>query len=81
MYYGLSLLSSNLAGNTYLNVALSGLVEMPAYIVAHLALVRLGRRLPLSVSMVLGGIALLSTIFVPSGQQDVSYISSRTLCS
>ena len=34
VYYGLGFNSGNLAGNIYLNFALSGLVEIPAYITA-----------------------------------------------
>ena len=34
VYYGLGFNSGNLAGNYYVNFALSGLVEIPAYIMA-----------------------------------------------
>jgi len=33
VYYGLSLSAGELAGNRYVNIFLSGLVEMPAYVV------------------------------------------------
>ena len=34
VYYGLGFNSGNLAGNFYLNFAASGLVEIPAYLLA-----------------------------------------------
>lgn len=34
VYYGLSFNVDDLAGNVYLNFALSGLVEIPAYLMA-----------------------------------------------
>ena len=34
VYYGLSLSTGSLAGNRYLNFFLSGIVEIPAYLVA-----------------------------------------------
>jgi len=33
VYYGLTLSAGELAGNRYINIFLSGLVEMPAYLV------------------------------------------------
>ncbi|KAJ8316719.1 hypothetical protein KUTeg_005729 [Tegillarca granosa] len=62
-YYGLSLNTGNLGGNFFLNLAISGLVEIPAYTLAILFLDRLGRKKCHSFSMILGGAACLSTIF------------------
>lgn len=36
VYYGLSFNADDLAGNMYLNFALSGIVEIPAYILASI---------------------------------------------
>ncbi len=65
VYYGLSLNTSNLGGNDYLNFLVSGAVEVPAYILGQVSLVYLGRRLPLCTTMVAGGVALLLTLAVP----------------
>ena len=65
-YYGLSLSTSSLAGDPYINFALSGAVEVPAYILTH-AMVKRSRRLPLSGSMLCSGLALLATTIVPTG--------------
>lgn len=36
VYYGLSFNADDLAGNMYLNFALSGIVEIPAYLLASI---------------------------------------------
>ncbi|XP_071528745.1 organic cation transporter protein-like [Panulirus ornatus] len=67
VYYGLSLNTGNLGGNAYLNFVISGAVELPAHALTILLLDRVGRRVPLCSFLVLGGLALLSTIFIPKG--------------
>ncbi|CAB3375688.1 Hypothetical predicted protein [Cloeon dipterum] len=64
-YYGLSWNVSNLGGNDYLNFLISGLVEIPAYTFILFALDRLGRKVTLCGSMLVGGCALLLCILVP----------------
>ncbi|XP_033741880.1 organic cation transporter protein-like [Pecten maximus] len=61
-YYGLSLNAGNLGGNLYLNMMLSGLVEIPAYTMALLLVDRVGRKRIYSLSMIFGGCACASTI-------------------
>ncbi len=69
VYYGLSLNTSNFGGNDYLNVFLSGAVEVPAYIFCQFGInTFLGRRMSLCGCMVIGGVALLLTLVVPSGE-------------
>ena len=65
VYYGLSLNTSNLGGNDFVNFALGGAVEIPSYILTQLALHYGGRRWPLCTSMVIGGVALLVIPAVP----------------
>ncbi|XP_013412424.1 organic cation transporter protein isoform X1 [Lingula anatina] len=65
VYYGLSLGSGSLAGNMYLNVFLSAAVEIPGYILAAVVLDRIGRRWPLTGSLVIGGVACLITTAIP----------------
>ncbi len=67
VYYGLSLSSSSLGGNDYINFLISGAVEIPAYLFCQLTMNRLGRRWTLSGTMILGGIALLLTMAIPKG--------------
>ncbi|KAK3593131.1 hypothetical protein CHS0354_018261 [Potamilus streckersoni] len=63
VYYELSLNTGNLGGDLYLNFIITGLVEFPAYTLCILLLNRLGRKKVYCSSMLLGGIACLSTIF------------------
>ncbi|XP_033741882.1 organic cation transporter protein-like [Pecten maximus] len=63
IYYGLSLNAGNLGGNFYLNMFLSGLVEVPANTMVLLFIDRVGRKKMYCLSMILGGCACASTIF------------------
>ncbi|KAG0711091.1 Organic cation transporter protein [Chionoecetes opilio] len=67
VYYGLSLNTSNLGGDPYLNFVISAAVEVPALAMATLLLDRVGRRIPLSAFLGLGGLFLVATVFVPQG--------------
>ncbi|XP_043232281.1 organic cation transporter protein-like [Amphibalanus amphitrite] len=62
VYYGLSLNSGNLGGDLFVNIFIGGAVEIPAYALSTLALLKTGRRLPLCISMVIGGVACLCTM-------------------
>ncbi|KAK7107420.1 organic cation transporter protein-like [Littorina saxatilis] len=65
VYYGLSLNTENLAGSPYLNFCLAGAVEIPAYLLCIVLLNRVGRRLPLIVTMYLGGLACILSGVIP----------------
>ncbi|KAK6633937.1 hypothetical protein RUM44_004544 [Polyplax serrata] len=65
-YYGLSWSTSNLGGNDYLNFCLSGIMEFPGYGVLIFTLNRFGRKFTLCGALLIGGTALLLTLFVPS---------------
>lgn len=64
-YLGLSLAISDLHGDKYLNFFLSGVVEMPAYIVGALLVNRVGRKKPLFAFMLLSGVANILTALIP----------------
>ncbi|XP_050466688.1 organic cation transporter protein [Cataglyphis hispanica] len=64
-YYGLSWHASNLGGNDYVNFVISGIVEVPAYTFLIFTLNRWGRKIILCGCMMLSGLALLATLFVP----------------
>ena len=68
IYFGLSLNTSDLAGNNYINFGISGLLELPANLVGQLFLTKVGRRLTLSVSMIACGLVLFATLFVQEGK-------------
>jgi len=69
-YYGLALSASNLGGNPYYNYLISAAVEIPAYAFNLLVLnnPRVGRRLAMSGCMILAGLVLTVTIFIPREQ-------------
>lgn len=71
VYYGLSLSVKNLSGNIYKNFAILAAVEIPAVALATWFLIRCGRRYVLCAVMVFGGIACISTVFVP---QHLSWV-------
>ena len=68
IYYGVSLYIPRLSGDDYLNSFISGLVEIPGYLIAQLSILYLGRRWPLVITMLLAGLALLGTMAVPEGE-------------
>ena len=75
VYYGLSLNSSNLGGNDYINFFISGAVEFPAYLFCQLTLHYIGRRWSLAGTMIVGGISLLCILAVPKGEPLMVYRS------
>lgn len=59
IYFGLSLYSTTLAGNMYLNYLVMGLVELPAYFFTPWSLQRYGRRIIVSGCHFLAAIAFI----------------------
>ncbi|XP_070567620.1 organic cation transporter protein-like [Ptychodera flava] len=75
VYYGLSLNTSNLGGNDFLAAFISAAVEVPAYIMSLFILDSpLGRRWSLSLTLLVGGIACLSTLFVPACDTSLEWL-------
>nr|XP_015204920.1 PREDICTED: solute carrier family 22 member 5-like isoform X2 [Lepisosteus oculatus] len=64
-YFGLSLNTSHLHGNPYLNCFISAAIEIPAYTITWIFLRYLPRRLCTSASMILGGGVLFFIQLVP----------------
>lgn len=64
-YYALTLNTSNLHGNKYLNCFLSGLTEVPAYTIALLMLKYLARRICQSSALFVGGLMILFVHLIP----------------
>ncbi|XP_014247403.1 organic cation transporter protein isoform X2 [Cimex lectularius] len=71
-YYGLSWNTSNLGGNEYVNFIISGAVEVPAYLFLIFTLDKWGRKIILCGAMIVSGICLLGTVFVP---KDMEWLS------
>ncbi|XP_070569250.1 solute carrier family 22 member 21-like [Ptychodera flava] len=67
VYYGLSLNTSNIGGNDYLNAAISAALEIPAYFAGWIIPdTMVGRRWSMCGTFVTGGIALIISLFTPS---------------
>ncbi|XP_017595221.1 solute carrier family 22 member 16 isoform X3 [Corvus cornix cornix] len=64
-YYVFSLSSVSLGGNEYLNLFLIGAVELPCYIIACLAMDRLGRRNTLIPFLILSALICVLIMFIP----------------
>ncbi|KAF6721099.1 Solute carrier family 22 member 5 [Oryzias melastigma] len=77
-YFGLSLNTSNLSGNPFMNCFLSAISEVPAYIVSTLVLRVCPRRILLSVFLFLGGGVLLLIQFIPETVQQVALALEMT---
>ncbi|XP_033117332.1 solute carrier family 22 member 15-like [Anneissia japonica] len=65
VYYGLTMSSGNLGKNMYLNVALSGLSELPGYFLCVVFIDRVGRRTFLSSCFLVGGGACIGMLLKP----------------
>ncbi|XP_071501087.1 organic cation transporter protein-like [Diadema antillarum] len=67
VYHGLSLNTSNLGVDDYVAFAVSGAVEIPAYLLSVFIIELIGRRLSMFGCLLLGGVACLCTTFIPPG--------------
>ncbi|KAK6737118.1 hypothetical protein RB195_019673 [Necator americanus] len=67
IYFGLSLYSTQLAGNTYANYLLMGLVELPAYVLGPISLEKFGRKVVVSGTHFLAAVCFLLPVFSEAG--------------
>ncbi|KAF8355775.1 hypothetical protein PRIPAC_97398 [Pristionchus pacificus] len=65
IYFGLSMYSTDLAGDYHVNYLLLGLIELPGYGLAHLALKRCTRRFVLCSTHMSAALAFIFLIFLP----------------
>ena len=66
VYYGLSLNTGNLVGNPFLMLFLSGLVELPSYLLMCFLMDRSGRRCVISTFMLIGGVCCIIASSIPT---------------
>lgn len=67
VYYGLSVNSTSMSGDKYLNFALVSLIEIPGYTLAWVSIRHCGRRISLVGSLLLCGLTCGLTIWLPPG--------------
>ncbi|GMT07861.1 hypothetical protein PENTCL1PPCAC_30035, partial [Pristionchus entomophagus] len=67
IYFGLSLYSTDLAGDFHVNYLLLGLVELPGYALAHVVLKRCTRRFVMCSTHMTAALAFIVLIFIPAG--------------
>lgn len=72
VYYGLSLNAGNLVGNPFLMLFLSGLVEMPTYVMICFLMDRVGRRCMITSFMLIGGVCCVTASVIPAGGSDLT---------
>ncbi|XP_055838510.1 carcinine transporter [Episyrphus balteatus] len=65
VYLGLSYYGPSLGSNQYLSFLLSAVVEIPSYLCCWVLMDKWGRRWPLSLSMILGGVFCVITVLIP----------------
>ncbi|KAB7507918.1 Organic cation transporter protein [Armadillidium nasatum] len=70
-YYGLSANSAKIGSNVFTSFILIMLIEVPSYIFAFLVLDRIGRKGTLCFTLLLGGISLIISGFIPSDMHTV----------
>lgn len=68
IYYGLSINSVSLAGNSYVNYILTALVEIPGYCISVFTLDRFGRKSSIMASFFVCGISLVCLPFIPQSK-------------
>ncbi|KAF5303034.1 hypothetical protein FQR65_LT08363 [Abscondita terminalis] len=69
IFYGLSINSTSIGGDKYLNFALVCLAEIPGITLAWISIQKLGRRISLVGSHLICGITCCLTVFVPPSEQ------------
>ncbi|XP_010013302.1 PREDICTED: solute carrier family 22 member 15-like, partial [Nestor notabilis] len=81
VYYGLTLNAGELRGNLYLNVALSGLVEVPAFPLCMFFVEKSwsGRRKTMTCFLIFAGFACIFTTFLPTNAGKYVMLLNPTL--
>uniref|UniRef100_A0A336LNX3 CSON007163 protein n=1 Tax=Culicoides sonorensis TaxID=179676 RepID=A0A336LNX3_CULSO len=84
VYLGLSYYGPNLGSNQYVSFFLSSLVELPSYVICWIAMDKWGRRWPLSILMIFGGICCIATVLLPTDAINETlalYLISKSMIS
>ncbi|PAA78950.1 hypothetical protein BOX15_Mlig008926g2 [Macrostomum lignano] len=68
-YYGLTIDTTFIIDDVYINTAVSGVLEIPAYLLAWQVSERIGRRTPTVAMSIVAGVAIIAVPFIPQEQQ------------
>lgn len=82
VYLGLSYYGPSLGSNPALSFFLSSLVELPSYLFCWLVMDRFGRRWPMCMLMIVGGISCVITVLLPEDAETetlVLYLISKSM--
>lgn len=74
VYYGLTMRAGNLNGDRYMNIALSGLIEIPADLLTLYLMDWYGRRVTYSWSMLFGGIFCVGIMVTPDDSSMIQTV-------
>lgn len=77
-YYVFSLSSVSLGGNEYFNLFLTGLVEIPSYIIACIGMDRLGRRNTCAPFLLLSALICGSIMLIPQDYTILSIVANMS---
>lgn len=84
VYLGLSYYGPSLGSNEFLSFFLSSLVELPSYMLCWLVMDRWGRRWPLCLLMIVGGLSCVVTVLLPEDAVDetlILFLISKSMIS
>lgn len=81
VYYGLAFSSTTLAGSVYLNFICSGAVELPATALGYISYQWMGRRWPLLISLVVGGICCVAVATLDVVQMQADSLKADDIAS
>lgn len=82
VYLGLSYYGPSLGKNPPLSFFLSSLVELPSYVFCWYVMDRFGRRWPMCLLMILGGLSCVITVLLPENSETetlVLYLISKSM--
>ena len=77
VYVGLSYYGPAMGNDEYLSFFLSGLVEIPGYLFCWAVMDRWGRRWPLCMLMVVGGLFCVATVLMPEGSRCLLFMKLK----
>ena len=75
VYYGLTINTNELAGNPFVNFALSAFVEIPAIILAMFVVESVGKKNLMTASMIISGIACVTCYLLPLGEHCFQFVN------